>query len=253
MPTIYGREILINNIQSSSMHEKKGIEGELQILNYLEQMMPIDSTIIAKPEIGNLEPDFIVILPKEAFFIVEVKNFSLHAIVDVLSNGTFKLKNGNITNPFSQVGAHVEQLNQFIMSNYGRDVYKSIGKLVVFPDFTQLEFNSTFCDSLSKWTDDQLDTFYRYHAFSNDLTNNLLKKIREARKFPNVSMQLSRTCLIEMAEMIKPRPNNESSLNILHREKLIDESFFNNVFTRLIQKDAVNGRRNPKFNQRFTK
>lgn len=243
MPTVYGREILINNIQSSSMHEKKGIEGELQILNYLEQMMPIDATIIAKPEIGNLEPDFIVILPKEGFFIVEVKNFSLGAIDEVLSNGAFKFKNGSVANPFSQVGAHLEQLNQFIMSNYRQDVYRNIGKLVVFPGFTQLEFNHRFCDSLSKWTYEQFDKFYRYHLFSDDLTDNLLKKIGEARKFPGALMKLSRGCLIEIAEMIKPRPNNESSLNILHKEKLIDEFFFENVFTRLVKKDAVNGQK----------
>ncbi|OCS85383.1 NERD domain-containing protein [Caryophanon tenue] len=77
MPIVYGRDLLTENLRQATGKDKKGIQGELQILQQLEQLLPIEATIIAKPAIGVLEPDFIVIVPNEAFFIVEVKNFTL--------------------------------------------------------------------------------------------------------------------------------------------------------------------------------
>lgn len=243
VPTIYGRDFLIDTLQNSSGHDKKGIEGELLVLNYLERMMPNNATIIAKPEIGNLEPDFIVIFPKEALFIVEVKNLSLHSITEVMSNGVVKLKTGTMTNPFSQVSSHVEHLNQFIMSNYNQDIYKTIGKLVVFSNFTRSDFVGKFGMQLANWTEEHLKQFYRYHIFLDELETDFLYKLRAARKFPDAPFQLKGERLLEVIELMKPRPKAESSIEILHQEQLVDEHFFSNVFSRLIQNDKLHGQK----------
>lgn len=241
MPTVYGREVLVEGLQNASGHERKGMEGELRVLNRLEQVLPLHATVIVKPAIGNLEPDFIVVLPNEGFFVIEVKNFALRGIREVLSNGALKFSSGNIANPLSQVTAHTEQLNQFTMSNFGLDVYKCIGKLVVFAGFTKPEFMQAFQQNMLRWEGHQQANFERYHAFVDELEGDFFTQLKNARKFAKTPFHVQRSVLLDMALLMKPRPNVETAVLFEGREALLDVDYFSQTLTQLTNKDAENG------------
>lgn len=238
MATVFGKDNLIYSLKAATHLDRIGIEGELYVLNILEQQLPMEATIIAKPAIGNLEPDFIVIIPNKAFFVVEVKNYALANMQSILSNGVIQLKNGATTNPFSQVTAHMEALHQFISSNYGVDAYRAIGKLVLFPRITRAQFEETFANAVHNWTLKQREQFYQYHMFSDELT---IAKLLQARKFPSAPMPFHRAALLEMAIRLKPMPMKSVVADVLHSDALCNEQFFDDVLERITKKDAQNG------------
>lgn len=233
MPIVYGRDLLTENLRQATGKDKKGIQGELQILQQLEQLLPIEATIIAKPAIGVLEPDFIVIVPNEAFFIVEVKNFTLQSIQHVQSNGVIVFKNKTTVNPFSQVTAHVEQLQQFIQSNYQIDVFRCIGKAIVFPAFTEAEFMNAFRIQMQHWSLKEQQSFRKYHLFQDTLP-----ALQHARKFSQVQLKIPRIHLLNMAIAMQPRSTSEPTVHFHHQQAICDPLFFKDVLTRIERRDA---------------
>ncbi|OCS91066.1 nuclease-related domain-containing protein [Caryophanon latum] len=238
MVTIYGKDNLIYSLNEATSFDRIGIEGELHVLNRLEQQLPIDATVIAKPAIGNLEPDLIVIMPTVGFFVIEVKNYALDSIAAVLSNGGIQLRNGASANPFSQVTAHLEHFHQFVMSNYGQDAYRAIGKVVVFPRIMRAQFEAKFAQTIHNWTPEQREKFERHHMFGDEI---MLQKLLHARKFTS-AMPMNRATLLDMTQRLKPVPAKSVMEDVLHGDTLVNVQFFDDVLQRIVTTDAQNGR-----------
>lgn len=243
MPIIYGRELLVSQYKKSSHLEKIGIQGELSVLNYLERILLDKSIIISKPIIGHLEPDFLVMIPQEAFYIIEVKNFKLESIAHIKSNGVVTFRNNGYTNPLSQVTNHLEEFNQFMMTNYHIDVYRNIGKIVIFPSFTRVAFEKQFKQILENWTPQHRENFFKYHAFQDDFIDDvmLFKKLASCHKYYNQSFPLKTSLLLEVALTVQPRPKEESAFQFNYKEEILNESYFDEVLVALETKDERYG------------
>lgn len=196
MGILVGKDELINNYNAyKDGANKKGLAAEVLVAEKLEKMLNPDTFIICQPDVGEAQPDFLIISKLFGFRLVEVKNYSLNYIEDVFSNGALKIK-GTISNPLVQVRNHAEKTYRFLSNNFtnyiGNDVYKKIGYCVIHAGFTKAQFESKFFTSISKWSEKEKNDFFKYNIFLNQLTGILDETIENAVKFRYSSIE---TCL----------------------------------------------------------
>jgi hypothetical protein len=118
MAIYLGKEQLQNSLHLAKRQEDiKGINGEIRVGDLLDQYLPDDTYLIAQPEIGNYQPDFLIISPRYGFRIIEVKNISLSSISNIQSNGNLATRYGS-RNYLNQVRAHVDDLKSYLLSNH---------------------------------------------------------------------------------------------------------------------------------------
>lgn len=164
----------------------RGIEGELMVGDLLCKYLPSDTYVLAHPQIGKYDPDFLVVSPKYGFRIVEVKNWNLSSIQKAESNGRYIFAN-NKSNPIEQAKSHVECLNQYINSNFRKNLYKNIGYVVIQIGFTQNEFVSKFCQ---KWSEQDRKDYENVVFFKDQLNSNIDQLLLSAMKYKGNSFDL---------------------------------------------------------------
>jgi hypothetical protein len=182
-----GKEELIRNFHNARRpQDKAGLEAEIKVGDLLSKSLPSDTYVIAQPEIGVLEPDFLIVSPKYGFRIVEVKNLKIKYIDRVLSNGGLLTKYKD-SNPFAQVKSHVQALKNYLLSNHTHlivsDPYRLIGYCVVHAGFTRREFEYKFNNQLMKWTEKERKEYFNYHYFLEDLHGQVDHMMNNATKF----------------------------------------------------------------------
>ncbi|MEL3971101.1 nuclease-related domain-containing protein [Rossellomorea oryzaecorticis] len=182
-----GKEELIKNLHESRRpQDQAGLEAEIKVGDLLSKSLPSDTYVIAQPEIGVLEPDFLIVSPKYGFRIVEVKNLKMQYIDKVLSNGGLITKYKN-SNPFTQVKSHGQGLKNYLLSNHPRlsvsDPYRLIGYCVVHAGFTRRDFEYKFNSQLIKWTEKERKEYFKYHYFLEDLYGHVDLIMNNATKF----------------------------------------------------------------------
>lgn len=186
-------------------NEVKGLEGEIKVGELLDQYLPDDTYLIAQPEIGDYQPDFLVISPRYGFRIIEVKNHSLSGINNVQSNGNFINKHRS-QNYINQVRAHVDDLKSYLLSNhpYLGDTHRMIGYCVVNIGFTKGEFETRFKVQIDSWDETHTLDFFKYHLFVDQLNGHIDITIGQATKFPNHRVQsLTSPRIKEIASNLK--------------------------------------------------
>jgi len=207
MPKILRKELLINLLNDSPYgNTKKGYEGELKVLNALENHLPSSSTVIWDPIFNKYKPDLLVIDPNIGFLIVEVKNWSQSFVMNFNKNGTVLTSDGQ-KHPLGQTDNYINELNSFLQSsqNYSTDIYRTITSIVIFPDFKKVDFLNR--PEVQGWTLTTRESFLKNHFFEDDLNPNLFQKIRNSKKFPD---QLLKIFSMEKLEIISSMLGVES-------------------------------------------
>lgn len=117
MAIFNGREALVKSLSEAKRPEdRKGLEGEIRIGDILAKYLPSNTYIIAQPNIGEMQPDFLIISPEFGFRIIEIKNFNIRYINKVHSNGLLVTEYDH-RNPLNQVKQHVQALSNYLVSN----------------------------------------------------------------------------------------------------------------------------------------
>lgn len=207
MAILKGKAELLKSLQEAKRpQDRKGLEAEIKVGDILSKYLPENTYIIAQPEIGELQPDFLIIDPKYGFRLVEVKNINLTNIKGVLSNGVLQTGFGN-KNPLSQVKAHVEGLNNYLVANHPNlglgDPFKSIGYCVIHLGFSKRSFEYKFANQINNWTSEDRRDFYKYHLFSEQLDSGIVEAIERATKFRVSGYILTDKVQTEIVESIK--------------------------------------------------
>ncbi|MEQ6378246.1 NERD domain-containing protein [Bacillaceae bacterium S4-13-58] len=206
MATYFGREQLENSLNLAKRQEDiKGIQGEIMVGNLLDQYLPDDTYLIAQPEIGNYQPDFLVISPRYGFRIIEVKNLSLNGISNIQSNGNFVTRYGS-RNYLNQVRAHVDDLKSYLLSNhpYLGDPHKMIGYCVLYVGFSKSDFERKFDVQIDSWDESHTNDYFKYHLFLDQLNGHIDAVLGNASKFPtNKNTPLTTTRMKEIANNVK--------------------------------------------------
>lgn len=187
MAIYFGKEQLVRSLQLAKRQEDiKGIEGEIRVGDLLDQYLPDDTYLIAHPEIGNYEPDFLVISPRYGFRLIEVKNISLTGISNIQSNGNFVTRYGS-RNYFNQVRAHVDDLKSYLLSNhpYLGDTHKTIGYCVLNVGFTKGDLERKFEIQIESWDESHTHDFFKYHLFIDQLNAHIDAVLGQTTKFPS--------------------------------------------------------------------
>ena len=182
-----GKEELIRSLHYARRpQDKAGLEAEIKLGELLSKSLPSDTYVISQPEIGVLEPDFLIVSPKYGFRVVEVKNLKIQYIDSIFSNGGLQTKYKHL-NPFVQVKSHVEALKNYLLSNHSHlsvsDPYRLIGYCVVHAGFTRKEFEYKFNNQLMKWTEKERKEYFNYHYFLEDLYGQVDLLMDNATKF----------------------------------------------------------------------
>ncbi|MGY3717667.1 NERD domain-containing protein [Sutcliffiella cohnii] len=213
MAIFKGREALLKNLQDAVRPEdQKGLDAELEVGDFLAKALPKDTYVIAQPEVGELQPDFLVISPKYGFRLIEVKNLSIRYIDKISSNGVLETKYGDI-NPLVQVKSYVEALKNYLVSNHvyfkKYDPFRMIGYCVIYKGLSKREFDYKFSRQISSWNPIDRNNFYKHHLFLNDQKNEVVSFIEKATKFPNVNLILNRVNLEEIVKKLKISPQKD--------------------------------------------
>lgn len=187
MAIYLGKEQPQNSLRLAKRQEDiKGIEGEIKVGDLLDQYLPDDTYLIAQPEIGNYQPDFLVISPRYGFRIIEVKNHSLKGNSNIQSNGNFTTRYGS-RNYLNQARAHVDDLKSYLLSNhpYLGDTHKMIGYCVLNIGFTRGDFERKFEIQIKSWDEAHTQDFFKYHLFIDQLSGHVDSVLAQTTKFPN--------------------------------------------------------------------
>lgn len=167
-------------LSDMSKYLLKGVDGEIRAVEYFNENLEDDITIVCHPQIGNLDPDIIIYIPGYGFRIVEVKNWNLTNVSSYEYNGLAKV-NESTSNPINQVKKHLEVFNQYLQTSHKEDQYKSIGYFVFHIGFTENEFHDKFMRS---WDKKSKDDFIKHYLFSNSNKNDLKDKLIKCSKYP---------------------------------------------------------------------
>lgn len=177
---------ILDQVSSRTNYEIKGIKGELSVGDLLAKYLPEDTFIIAQPTIGKYEPDFLIISPRYGFRLVEVKNWSIHTIKNVQTNGTFTVLNKS-SNPTQQVRKHVDDLKGYLLSNhsYIGDQHKLIGYVTIQYGFIK----SDILKYTKNWDSRNAEDFFKFHLFRDELNSELDSRLANATKFIPYGLQ----------------------------------------------------------------
>lgn len=227
MAEFKGREELINSLHRAVRFEdRKGIEAELKVGDLLSEYLPQDTYIIAQPEIGEMQPDFLVISPKFGFRLIEVKNIQIKHVQDILSNGVLKTRYRNI-NPLNQVKSHVDAFNNYLAANYPNiglgDQFKNIGYCVIHLGFTKKNFEYKFDNQIRNWPSKDKRAYFKYHLFVDQIESDISIAIERASKFGIKEIYLTKRIQKEILEGIKvsQRVENEYLDRFIEQEDKI--------------------------------
>ena len=178
MAKVKGLEELNKQLEETkNLGDKSGDIGELKVIQALEKFLPEDSYIIIQPEIGSYIPDILIISPQFGFRIIEVKNWNLKNMQNILPNGSIQMKNhSGIDNPLSQVRKHVDTLNRFLKDSFNLpDQYKNIGFMVIFPSIKKDLFIRKFSPVINNWS--STESYFKHYIFQNQLVSDSLVSI----------------------------------------------------------------------------
>lgn len=217
MAVVYGRELLEDELKNAESKFKTGLEGELRVLSCLEDIMPSDCVILAKPNIGEYEPDLLILRPDMHIILAEVKNISIGTIKAIHPNGLIECQSYQM-NPTEQVKTHRDQLQQFVYAVSKKDVYRNIGHCVVFPSISRDEFKNRFKQYFNTWKNTDTNNFFKYHIFLEDLQG--LSKWEGCFKFQAKEFPLNQFDVFSLVNKMKPRKRAEFCLNIKNAEAI---------------------------------
>lgn len=177
MAKYLGKEELIKALKDVNSKKDpmiKGLMAEVHVGSMLEKHLPSDCVIVAHPQIGKYDPDFIVISPRYGFRIIEVKSYDIASIHSVETNGTVIFLNRTKSNPMSQVKLHLDELRTYLENNH-KVPQINMGCLVLHYGFTKGELNTKFGDKFS-------DNFNETTIFRDQLNGNLDGILEKAGK-----------------------------------------------------------------------
>jgi hypothetical protein len=202
-----GRDELEKSLQEAKRYQdKRGLEAEIKVGDILSEYLPENAYIIAQPNIGELQPDFLIIHPHYGFRLVEVKNISINNINGIFTNGVLQTRFGN-KNPLTQVKSHVDGLKNYLVANHPHlglgDPYKSIGYCVIYLGFSRSSFEYKFANQLNKWSPEDKKNYFKYHIFAEQLDINVANAIERATKFQIQGYYLTNHLINEILESIK--------------------------------------------------
>ncbi len=224
-----GRDNLIalkDKVSQKTKNELKGLSGEIAVGDLLAKLLPEDTYVIAHPQIGKADPDFLVISPQYGFRLVEVKNWSIDYIQNVATNGLMQVANST-QNPYGQVKSHTEELKGYLLSNYPKlgDPFRLIGGVVLHYGFTKEQFIKKF--HTDKWEKNNAKGFFAFHFFQDDLNKNINDLLDKATKYPsnNLINRLDKKYieLIVRNMKISDKPPSEIEIELLQKTRELDE------------------------------
>ncbi|WP_017754951.1 NERD domain-containing protein [Calidifontibacillus oryziterrae] len=224
MGKFIGRDSILDQLEKLahvSGNELKGLTAEIEVGDLLTKFLPDDTYIITHPIIGKYEPDFLVISPRYGFRLIEVKNWSFKYINSLQSNGSIQIFD-RTTNPLSQVRKQLDDLKGYLLSNYKSlgDPHKLIGCVVIHYGFTSESIES----STSTWTESNMDDFFKYHLFRDQLTSQLDQRLSLATKFNTKGISLN--IIEEFVRHVRISKNiiSENELELVERTNEVNKA-----------------------------
>lgn len=173
-------ENAINTAQTEAL--KKGLAGELAVLDLLEINLPESCTIIWDPDFLHYKPDFLIIDPNLGFLFLEVKNWSLPYVKQFLFNGKSETGNG-FKYPLGQTDNYINELQSYVNSMKEKkvDIYRSISSIVIYTGFSKDEFLNR--SEVQNWKQQDIQNYFKKHLFLEDLKASPYHKLISSKKF----------------------------------------------------------------------
>lgn len=173
-------ENAINTTQTEAL--KKGLAGELAVLDLLEINLPESCTIIWDPDFLHYKPDFLIIDPNLGFLFLEVKNWSLPYVKQFLFNGKSETGNG-FKYPLGQTDNYINELQSYVNSMKEKkvDIYRSISSIVIYTGFSKDEFLNR--SEVQNWKQQDIQNYFKKHLFLEDLKASPYHKLISSKKF----------------------------------------------------------------------
>lgn len=183
MAKIIGRralEFALENAQTGAL--KKGLQGELTLLEVLESKLTASSIVIWDPKFLEFKPDILIIDPNFGFMFVEVKNWSLAFVDCFFSNGKSATKKG-IKYPLGQTDNYINELQRYIntLRKDRLDIYRLTSSLVVYTGFSKEEFEKRI--EVKSWKEKDFQNYYKKHLFLEDFEEAAFRKLQSSKKF----------------------------------------------------------------------
>lgn len=167
----------VEQINAKNLTAAKGLAAEVDVGDLLENYLPHDTYVIAHPQIGRYDPDFIVISPRYGFRVLEVKNWNPSNILNIDSNGTAYFINQQSQNPMSQVKKHRDELWNYLKTNFDYSA-ATVDCLVIHYGFTKQEFKEKFDNGWDA-------NFYKSTIFRDQLNEDIDNLLLNSSKFIN--------------------------------------------------------------------
>ena len=180
MGNYHGKEELVNALKRMNLDNytsRRGLAAEIEVGNKLEEYLPEDTYIIAHPQIGNYDPDFLVISPRYGFRIIEVKNWNPKEIKNAESNGTITVHGNKTANPMAQVKKHRDELWEYLKTNHNISD-PAVDCLVIHYGFTKAEFKDKYDKN---WSPE----FYKNTLFKDQLDHSIDERLKHSAKALN--------------------------------------------------------------------
>lgn len=89
------------------------------------------------------------------------------------------------------------------------DPYRLIGYCVIHAGFSKREFEYKFSTTLSNWSEDDKETYFKYHLFNDELNKFIAKKIENATKFPYQNVRLTEKAIYDITQTVESSPSLE--------------------------------------------
>jgi uncharacterized protein YecT (DUF1311 family) len=209
MARVFRRNDLENAINTAqTVPLKKGLAGELAVLDLLESGLPESCIIIWDPEFLHYKPDILVIDPNLGFLFLEVKNWSLQYIKQFLFNGKSETGHG-LKYPLGQTDNYINELQSYVNSMKEKqvDIYRSTSSLVIYTGFTKDEFLNR--SEVRNWKQQDIQNYFKKHIFLEDLKTSPYLKLMSSKKFKtNLHTVLSHEELNYLAKSVGHTDND---------------------------------------------
>lgn len=180
MGIFLGKEELseaLSKIKTKNVTLYSRLSAEKEIGELLEKYLPEDTYVVAHPQIGGYDPDFLVISSRFGCRVIEVQSWSPEEITEIEPDGKITLKDGRRINLTEQIRKYRDELSIYLDTNLGMTNI-TIEGLIVHCRFTAGEFK----DKVSKIFPPD---YYRNILFKDQIDTRIEQRLKASSKYVN--------------------------------------------------------------------
>ncbi len=167
----------LNSIRSKKSELYSRLNAEKEVGELLEKHLPEDIYIIAHPQIGEYDPDFLVISTRFGCRVIEVQSWNPEDITEIDTDGSITLKDNRQINLSDQIKKHRDELSIFLDTNLGM-TNVTIDGLIVHYRFTMEEFKEKAAKVFPP-------DYYRNLLFKDQIDSRIEQRLKASSKYVN--------------------------------------------------------------------